>query len=331
MKYELQIGVRQQRASVNGIELDVISAGPTDGPVVVLAHGFPESAWSWRHQMLPLAEAGWHVLAPDQRGYGGSTCPSDVAAYGTGHLSADLLALVDSVAGPGAQAVFVGHDWGALLMWDLARMHPERCRALVGVSVPFANWPATPTAIFRHIHGDNFFYILYFQEVGPAETELGRDPRLTMRRILWSASGDVPASTLMTQATPFPSVGTGFTDVLTEPPGGVLPDWCSPKDLDVYTESFTESGFFGPVSWYRNLDANYERVKSISPSTLTMPTWFIGGSRDPVIRDQAPIENMRAVLPNFRESFIIEGAGHWTQQENPAEFNRHLLDILASL
>jgi pimeloyl-ACP methyl ester carboxylesterase len=331
MKYELPTGVRQHRASANGIELDVISAGPTDGPVVVLAHGFPESAWSWRHQMLPLAAAGWHVLAPDQRGYAGSTRPAEVAAYGTDELSADLLGLVDSVAGEGAQAVFVGHDWGALLVWDLARTFPDRCRAVVGVSVPFANWPAPPTTIFRHLHGDNFFYILYFQEVGPAETELGRDPRLTMRRILWSASGDVPVSTLMTQPEPRPAAGTGFNDVLSEPPGGVLPAWCTPHDLDVYTASFTESGFFGPVSWYRNLDTNYERVRHIDPSVMTMPTWFIGGSRDPVIRDRTPIDNMRAVLPNFKESFLIDGAGHWTQQEYPSEFNGHLLSILGSL
>jgi pimeloyl-ACP methyl ester carboxylesterase len=331
MKYVLPNGVRQHRASVNGVELDVVSAGPTSGPVVVLAHGFPESSWSWRHQMLPLAEAGWHVLAPDQRGYGGSSRPTEVTAYGTDQLSADLLELVDQVAGPSAQAVFVGHDWGALLVWDLARMFPERCRAAVAVSVPFANWPAPPTAIFKHLHGDNFFYILYFQPVGPAETELGRDARLTMRRILWSASGDVPESTIMTQREPRPAATTGFTDVMLEPPNGVLPSWCTPNDLDVYTETFEESGFFGPVSWYRNLDANYERTRVIDPSVMSMPTWFIGGSRDPVIRDRTVLDSMGTVLPNFQETFMIEGAGHWTQQENPAEFNRHLLSILGQL
>jgi pimeloyl-ACP methyl ester carboxylesterase len=333
MRYPELPGVRFARHDVGGgIELDVMSAGPEDGPLLVLAHGFPECAWSWRHQLAPLAAAGWHVLAPDQRGYGGSSRPAAISAYGTDHLSADLLALVDRFGGKDAQAVFVGHDWGALLVWDLAREQPERCRAVMGVSVPFVNWPAPPTAVFRQVYGDTFFYILYFQEPPAAEQELGGDPRTTMRRILYSASGDVPASELMVSPTPRPAASTGFLDVMIEPPAGYVSSWCSPEDLDVYTAAFTESGFFGPVSWYRNLDANYARVKDHAPTRLTMPVGFIGGSRDPVIsRDQSGIDRMRAELPGFRSAVMLEGAGHWTQQEQPEEFNAALLAFLADV
>jgi pimeloyl-ACP methyl ester carboxylesterase len=331
MQYELPLGVTQHRVAVNEIFLDVLEAGPTDGPIIVLAHGFPESAWSWRHQLLPLAAAGWHVIAPDQRGYAGSTRPSEVSDYGIDHLCADLLGLVDHFGGPGAQATFVGHDWGALVVWDLARLHPSRCRATIGVSVPFVDWPAPPTSLFKALYEDNFFYMLYFQEVGPADRELGADPRKTMRRILYSASGDLPLSddTIMAQSTPRPAATTGFLDVMVEPPNGVLPAWCSPADLDTYTQSFEESGFFGPVSWYRNLDANYARVSPIPASVITHPAAFIGGSRDPVIaRDMSGLDRMKAQLPHFLGSVIIDGAGHWTQQERPEEFTAALIGFL---
>lgn len=332
MRYPLPAGVTQRRVAVDGIELDLLEAGPADGPLVVLLHGFPECAWSWRHQLAPLAAEGWHVVAPDQRGYAGSTRPKEVEAYGTDRLSADVLALVDQLAGAGSKAVFVGHDWGALEMWDLARMYPERCRALVGVSVPFVEWPAPPTAVFRALYGDNFFYILHFQPVGPAETELDRDPRTTMRRFLWSASGDAHADPNAPVPEPRPAATTGMLDVMGEPPSGVLPSWCTQQDLDVYTEAFSESGFFGPVSWYRNLDANHERTKDLAASRLTMPVWFIGGGRDVVIsRDRSGIDRMRTNLPGFRDVVMLETAGHWTQQEQPEAFNDALLGFLRTL
>jgi pimeloyl-ACP methyl ester carboxylesterase len=334
MKYDLPVGVVQRRLAVNSVELDVLEAGPADGPLIVLAHGFPESSWSWRHQLLPLAAAGWHVVAPDQRGYAGSTKPTTVEEYGIRLLASDLIALVDLLAGADAEAVFVGHDWGALIVWDLARLHPERCRATIAVSVPFVDWPAPPTSIFKMLHPDTFFYMLYFQEVGPAETELGADPRKTMRRILYSASGDAPASedSIMAQAQPRPAVGTGFLDVMVEPLDGVLPEWCNAHDLDVYTASFEESGFFGPVSWYRNLDANYVVMQDYPATRITHPTAFIGGSRDPVIaRDLSGLDRMKSQLPNYLGATILDGAGHWTQQEQPEAFNTALFGLLAQL
>lgn len=312
-----------------GIELAVIDAGPADGPVVVLAHGFPESSHSWRHQIEPLAAAGHRVLVPDQRGYGFSSAPRDVGAYRTDHLAGDLLALLDDVGAD--DAVFVGHDWGALLVWDLSRYHPDRVRGIVNVSVPYTPWPMPPTQAFRETYGDRFFYILYFQQVGVAEAEFDADPREAMRRWLWLGSaegyrepgeiGDLP-----------PLEGTtmfGAASRDTPIPEG-LPPWVDEADLDRYAEQFETSGFFGPVSWYRNLDADYELTKTLPPPS--MPTAFIGGDKDMVIAHRMEyVDSMQLTVPDYRGATIIEGAGHWTQQERPDEFNAALLAAITTV
>jgi pimeloyl-ACP methyl ester carboxylesterase len=322
--------IRERRVTTNGIELVVTEAGRPGDPVVVLSHGFPECSHSWRHQLAPLADAGFHVLAPDQRGYGHSSRPATVSAYHADELSADLLGLLDDVGAH--DAVFVGHDWGALLVWHMARIVPDRMRAAVAVSVPYTPWPAPPTQLFRAMFGDRFFYILYFQQVGPPERELEADVRRTMHTFLWAASGamyrkrpsDLP-----------PMEGTGFLESMTRVVGPVpdgLPRWLTQHDLDVYVERFEESGFFGPVSWYRNLDADHERVKDIPNDVIAMPTAFIGGTKDAVIAGRPEyVEAMNALLPDYRGATMIEGAGHWTQQEAPEEFNAALLGFLRTL
>lgn len=317
--------MRTRRAAVNGVELEILEDGPPAGPPVILAHGFPECAYSWRHQLAPLAAAGYHAIAPDQRGYGRSSRPERVEDYGIEHLCGDLLGLLDETGHE--KGVFVGHDWGALIVWDLARLYPERVRAVVAASVPFVDWPAPPTELFKATYGDNFFYILYFQTVGPAEAELGRDPRTTMARILWGASGDAYTGEVRLR----PAAGTGFLDMMEDPPAQ-LPGWLTEADIDRYAESFRESGFFGPVSYYRNFDANHEKVKAYPASRITMPSFFIGGTKDGVIaRDLTGLTRMEKQLPDYRGHVLIEGAGHWTQQEEPEQFNRALLGFLASI
>lgn len=324
-----------------GVYLDVTEAGGENGGTpVVLCHGFPESAYSWRHQLPALAAAGHHVLAPDQRGYARSSRPANVTDYGIEALCGDLLALLDDV--DAEQGVFVGHDWGALIVWELAKLYPERVKAVVGVSVPFVMWPGRPTDLMKMLYGDRFFYILYFQQVGPAEQELEADPRRTMAKTLWGASGlgfssvTRPASTAELP----PMQGTGFLTMMPEPPAltpstpfpGPEEPWLTPADLDVYTDQFTASGFFGPVSYYRNLDANFDLVKDLPASRLSMPTYFIGGEKDPVLTmDPTGVERMGSVLPNHRGHTMIPGAGHWTQQEAPRQFNDALLGFLRTL
>lgn len=325
--------VRHRTVAVNGVELQLLEAGERGAPLVLLAHGFPEGAHSWRRQLAPLAAAGYHVIAPDQRGYGHSSRPAEVAAYGIRALTDDLAALIDD-AGQ-ATATVVGHDWGALIAWEFARLHPTRTAAVVGVSVPFVHWPGPPTQLMKMVYGDRFFYMLYFQPVGPAEAELEADVRTTMATILWAASGrgfPGPAAAL----DPPPMVGTGFLTQMPEPPAlpfeGPEGPWLTAADLDVYTESFTTSGFFGPVSYYRNLDANYEVVKDLTAADVTMPSFFIGGADDLVlVMDPSGVERMASSLPDFRGSVIIPGAGHWTQQEAPAAFNTALLGFLETL
>jgi pimeloyl-ACP methyl ester carboxylesterase len=318
--------VRARRAAVNGVELDVLEAGPASGPVAILAHGFPESSWSWRHQLRPLADAGWHVIAPDQRGYGHSSRPDTVEAYGSDHLSADLIGLLDETGQE--QGVFVGHDWGALVLWDLVRLHPERVRAAVGVSVPFVEWPVPPTTVFRHRYGDRFFYILYFQPVGPAERELGANPREMVRRMMWGASGAGAGR----RAPDLPAEGTELFDALPADWPTERPPWLTADDLDRYAEAFEASGWFGPLSYYRNMDANAERMGRIPASAVTMPVFFVAGEHEVVLRaDPKGVDRMAATLPNFAGAVSLPGVGHWTQQEAPHEFNVALLGFLASL
>jgi pimeloyl-ACP methyl ester carboxylesterase len=179
---------RTRITTAPGIEIDVTSAGDPTRPTVMLCHGFPESGHSWRHQIEPLATAGFHVIVPDQRGYASSSAPRDPLAYGAAQLTGDLVAILDAFGVD--QAVMVGHDWGAILVWHMAELHPERTRAVIAASVPYTKWPMTPTELFRSVYGDRFFYMLYFQEVGPAETELDADVRRTMHTVMWAASGE---------------------------------------------------------------------------------------------------------------------------------------------
>jgi pimeloyl-ACP methyl ester carboxylesterase len=328
------VTTRQSDVAVTGgVTLRVTEAGDPANPTVVLCHGFPELAYSWRHQIEPLVQQGYHVLAPDQRGYGHSDAPRDVAAYGIESLSGDLVALLDHHGKD--DAVFVGHDWGALIVWDMAKLHPTRMRAVVGVSVPFVQWPVAPTQMMRATYGDRFFYILYFQQVGPVEAELEADVRRTMSHVLFNASGAGMARRERPTELP-PMEGTGFLSHGTEPPPlpfiGPEGAWLTPADLDEYAREFSHSGFFGPISYYRNLDDNFAVLGGRGPSAVTMPSFFIGGELDPVnAMDPTGPERMKATLPDFRGSVIIAGAGHWTQQEAPRAFNDALRGFLSQL
>ena len=322
--------VRQRTASVNGVELVVNESGDVGAPLIVLAHGFPETAHSWRHQMIPLAEAGYHVIAPDQRGYGHSSAPRNVDAYGTAHLAADLLGLAEQAGHD--KAIYVGHDWGALLLWDMCRLHPDRVRAGVAASVPFTNWPMAPIELMQARYGDRYFYILYFQRPNEAEQELERDVADTMAKMLWGASSAAVSDPLFFTTSELPAMAdTTFLTGRTSPPP--LPwSWLSQEDFDTYVHEFSYSGFFGPVSWYRNMNTNYENTHRIPVDQLAMPTYFITGEHDPVnLLNPTAIEYMSQTLPNFKGGSVIPNTGHWVQQESPAAFNEALFTFLNSL
>ena len=320
--------IEHQQIPANGIELHVASCGPPDGPPVVLCHGFPELAYSWRHQLRALGEAGYRALAPDLRGYGGSSRPrGDVSAYGSDQLTGDLAGLLDHFGY--RQAAFTGHDWGSMVVWEMGRLHPDRVSSIYNLSVPLTQSLAPPLEIFELLFAGKFFYILYFQQVGPPEAELEADPRTFLRNMLYAASGDA-----LQNSSAFvdrPREGTGLLDTLPSAPD-TLPSWITEEDVDVYAEAFARSGFFGPLSFYRNMDANWERSKDIPVSVLAMPTGFLTGSLDPV-NQMLPgaAQEMEEALPDFRGMTTVEGAGHWVQQERPTETNAALLGFLSSL
>ncbi len=312
-----------------GVELDVIDAGRDGDPVVVLVHGWPESSHSWRHQIGPLVGAGYRVLVPDMRGYARSSAPRDVDAYRSDHLAADLCALLDDVGA--ATARFVGHDWGSLVVWDLARFHPERVHTVINASVPYTPWPIKPTELFRAVYADRFFYMLYFQQPDRPEQELEADIEHALRTILWAGSAEMFGPPIDPSKLPSLEHGTllgTFAGGQLIPTG--LPPWLTQADLDHYVGQFTTSGFFGPISWYRNLDADWELTKDLPPPKV--PCAFIGGGKDGVIAHRMEyVDAMAHSLPDYRGAEIIDDAGHWTQQERPDEFNAVLLRLLHEL
>jgi pimeloyl-ACP methyl ester carboxylesterase len=318
----MTVAIAERTVTTDGATLHVVDAG--EGPLVVLAHGFPELSYSWRHQVPALAEAGYRVLAPDQRGYGRTSIPERVEEFDILCLTGDLLALLDDVGEE--QAVFVGHDWGAMVVWQLALLAPERVAGVVGMSVPFLPRSALPPLqLMRQAFGEAFFYILYFQEPGVAEADLGRDPAKTMRRLL---AAKPPAEDAPFDPSYLAPDGRGFVDRIPEAAG--LPDWLTEAELAHYVEEFTRTGFGGGISWYRNFDRNWELTAHLADAKVEVPSLFIGGARDPVLV-MSPPGTGHPWLTDHRGDVLVEGAGHWVQQESPEPVNAALLDFFAGL
>ena len=295
--------VNHRQLSVSGIELHVAELG--SGPLVVLCHGFPELWYSWRYQLPALAEAGYRVVALDMRGYGQSSIPADVDAYDLPTLRGDMLGLLDALGEQ--RAVFVGHDWGAVVVWQLALAHPERVAAVAGLSVPFIpRSPVAPVGQLRKALGEDF-YIVWFQQPGAADAALARDVRRTLTtRKVWTSQWSRED----------------------EPP--TLPPWLTEDDLRTYVEAFTRTGFTGGLNYYRNLDRNWELSADLAGRRVEPPAMFLTGSRDPVRRFM-PSELMDDWVTDLREKVVVEGAGHWVQQERPAEVNAALVSFLRSV
>ena len=308
----------ERTVAVNGVELHVVEEG--SGPPVILAHGFPELSYSWRHQIPFLADAGYRVLAPDQRGYGRSTRPEAISDYDIHHLTDDLIGLLDDIGEE--KAVFVGHDWGSMVVWQLSVLHPERVAGVCGMSVPFIpRGPVSPVTAMRNVFGDSFFYILYFQEPGVADANLGADPAKTMRGMLAGLSPNAMMPEGITD-------DSGFAERL--PQVEELPDWLSQEELDHYVAEFTRTGFTGGINWYRNFDRNWETTPQLEGAHVTVPSLFVGGALDPVLV-MSPPSIQDGFLDDHRGTVIVEDAGHWVQQEKPDEVNAALLTFLKGI
>jgi pimeloyl-ACP methyl ester carboxylesterase len=316
-------GVTDRTVRTNGIDMHVVEAGK--GPLVVLCHGFPELAYSWRHQVPALANAGCHVVAPDMRGYGDTSRPVDVADYDILHLGDDILGLIDALGEE--QAVLVGHDWGALVVWHLAQRAPERVSGVVAMSVAFRpRTPRPPTEMMKRRFADTWFYILYFQEPGVADADLARDPATTMRRFLTAISGDAPAGSMSALAGE--RDGRGMVERMPEPDR--LPDWLIPEELDRYSETFARTGFTGGINWYRNFDRNWELTADLAETRVQVPALFMAGAKDPVLVT-APPDAMADWVLDLRGTLLVPGAGHWIQQERPHEVNAAMIGFLDGL
>jgi pimeloyl-ACP methyl ester carboxylesterase len=315
----------------NGIRMHVAEEGA--GPLIVLCHGFPESWYSWRHQLRALAEAGFHVVAPDMRGYGQTDRPEEIERYTLLNLVGDMVGLLDAF---GAEsAVIAGHDWGAPVAWHSALLRPDRFRGVIGLSVPFRpRVPVRPTSAMPQ-SDDALFYQLYFQTPGVAEAEFGRDIRLTIRSVLCSLSGDAPrrkVSGAGTDAIGMVSRQGGFLASLATPTS--LPRWLTEADVEFYAGEFTRAGFRGGLNWYRNIDRNWELLAPFAGARITVPALYLAGDRDLVVgfrvMDQL-ISNLSKFVPHLRQSIMLPGCGHWTQQERPGEVNTAMIDFLRRL
>lgn len=298
------------------------------GPLVLLVHGFPESWFSWRHQMGPIAAAGFTACAVDLRGYGGSDKPRDVEAYAVERMTADLAAVAEAMQ-PGAPAILVGHDWGATIVWTTALARPEFVRAVCGLSVPFAGVPTRPfTEVFHEqfTARNRFFYQAWFQQAGPPEAELEADVAMSLRTFYSAISGDAPAD-----AWPKKPAGASLLGGMVDP--GRPPSWLTEADLAYYVAEFTRSGFRGPLNRYRNHERDFAWLQAFKDRVIEQPALFIGGTRDPVLsfsgRDWR--ERMQAWAPRLAGVDLLEGCGHWTQQERPQEVTELLVDWLKAL
>jgi pimeloyl-ACP methyl ester carboxylesterase len=273
-----------------------------DGKPVILLHGFPELAYSWRHQIDALADAGYHAIAPDMRGFGRSEAPDEVEAYDILEVCGDVGRLLDDIGAE--RAAIVGHDWGATVAWHFALIHPERTACVAGISVPLVpNPPAAPLTIMREHFGQDF-YVVWFQEPGVAEEALERDVRRTLLtpevwNPEWAARED-------------------------ENPR--VPPFMTEQDVAVYVGEYERTGFRGGLNWYRNIDRNWELTRRYDDRKIEMPALFMAGTRDSAIKWMPP-EVMQGRVTDLRTE-MVEGAGHWLQQQSPDEVNRALLALL---
>jgi pimeloyl-ACP methyl ester carboxylesterase len=311
-----------QRAQINGVEMAYYEAGPRTGSPIVLCHGFPELAFSWRHQIKALADAGWWVIAPDQRGYGLTSQPEPVTDYDMDHLTGDLIGLLDHLGV--AKAVFCGHDWGGIVVWQLPLMHADRVAGIIGLNTPFMpRAPVDPIAIFKARFGPDM-YIVWFQTPDEPDRVLGADVDKTMRFFMRK-----PAA-VARLAAPEKDGGSTFAfgEAITRfDPSDQGSQFLTDEELAVFVEAFQRTGFTGGINWYRNFTRNWERAEGLPTRVDGIPCLMITAENDAVLTP-AMAEGMPAMIGDL-EMHMVAGSGHWTQQERPQEVNRLILDWMS--
>lgn len=321
-------GISHHIVAANGIRIHYAEAG--EGPLVVLCHGWPESWYSWRHQLQALAGAGYRVVAPDMRGYGRTSRPDEVGAYTITHLAGDIVGLVQGLGE--SEAVVVGHDWGAPVAWYSALMRPDLFRAVAGLSVPYRAPAVLPSGmtmsdIMRAMAGEKDYYRLFIADGRRAEADFEKDIRRYLLGALFSISGDIGPGE---QWNGLMDKGQAIGDVMTVP--DALPPWLSQADLDFYVAEFERTGLTGGFNYYRNIDALPACLAPFLGRTIEQPSFYLCGEFD-VIAGNTPDAHqaMKDSLPDLRGFHVLDGAGHWLQQERPEAVNELLIGFLDGL
>jgi pimeloyl-ACP methyl ester carboxylesterase len=314
-----EISHRQVRA--NGIQMHIAEAG-TGFPVICL-HGFSELWHSWRFQLPAIAAAGFHAVAPDQRGYGRTDAPRDIESYSMRHLTADIVGLIDALGA--RQAVLVANDWGSGVAWACAQLYPERVAAMFHLNIPYAKrGEEPPTTFIGKFAGGRFNFALYLQQPGVAEAELEKDPKDTLRRFRHALSGDAPPGTVEYLFMKKPA-GTPMLEGMPRP--SKQPSWFTDADLEYQAAEFARTGFRGGLNWYRNMDRDWRELPQLGATTIKQPVSYMGGRRDPTVI-YAPMDPMIAAVPKLRQIKYLEGCGHWVQEERSEDVNRELIEFL---
>lgn len=317
MSVTVQIRVLQ----VNGINMQVAESGT--GPLAICCHGWPELGYSWRHQIPALTRAGYRVVVPDMRGFGGTEAPHDVSQYTILHTVGDIVALVHALGEK--EAIIIGHDWGAPVAWHCALLRPDVFRKVIALSVPHRRRAEAPPLTTLRKQGLHNHYWCYFQTPGVAEAEFERDVATTMRKLLYGA-----ASQKVDRENPLlVPEGGGFLDRVSVP--DKLPMWLTDADVNVFASEYRRTGFRGGLNWYRNIDRNWELTAPWEGARIEQPALFIAGTHDPVIagqRGKAAIEAMEESVTDLNK-VLIEKAGHWIQQERPEEVNAAIVRFLS--
>jgi pimeloyl-ACP methyl ester carboxylesterase len=303
--------------TLNGLRFHIAEQG--QGPLVLLCHGWPESWYSWRHQLPAVADAGFHAVALDMRGFGQTDAPEDMSAYTVVHYVGDLVQLVSALGEK--QAIIIGHDWGATVAWTAALLRPDLFRAVVALSVPYRpRGPVAPLKALRDA-GTTTFYWQYFQTPGEAEAELERDVDRTIRTLLYGQG-----LSLMLKP------GKGFLGETSVPEQ--MPAWLTEADIAYGVETYKRTGFRGGLNWYRNIDRNWELSASWDGLKIQQPALFIGGEDDGVIKaatSAKALEELSANVPGLKRKYLIPATGHWVQQQRPTEVSAAVLEFLRGI
>ena len=323
------IHLQEQFIDTNGVRYFVKKAGDNGAPLILFLHGFPDSWYSWKHQLTATAAVGYHAVAPDMLGCGETDAPSQIERYSQDEMAKDIVGIIDALDYD--QAIIVGHDLGASLSWQISLLFPEKVKALVTLSIPYGGRAlARPVEHMRKVFGQKFFYIIYFQEEGVAENEFDADVRETLLRIFYSLSAEGGERAQKFVASDNSNTAEKYLDTTILP--NVLPDWLSEDDLAYYVSRYEKKGFRGIINWYRCLDIYWDRTEHLAGKKVTQPTLFIGGKKDPITyMVRKAIDRLPQLVEDLRGLEFIEDCGHWISSEQTEELNDRLLQFVKEI